>query len=179
MITSTNYNYNYNYYNIIPILLIEIIIVYIFEYLVFIFHIIPGVMSRINELLAIFSNNIYYPNMNVYHNDGKHQDQISNSNNNETKYIKTQNTYGIVTFSFIIVGILLLLLLYKYIVVNIMNKKIEWITVGIVVAGITFFILFMESIYIFVIEDQIENSRDIWDMFITVNNSIESYLMKL
>jgi len=174
MITSTNHYYNY--YNIIPILLIEIVLVYIFEYLIFLFQINPGIVRRINEYLAIFSSNKYTPEMNVFYNDGKHESQISNSTNDETKYISTQKAYGIITLIFTIVGILLLLLLYKYVVVNVMNKKIEWSTVGIVVAGITFLILFMESIYIFIIQGLLPNSRDIWAMFSTINKSIENKL---
>ena len=60
-----------------------------------------------------------------------------------------------------------------------MNKKIEWLTIGIVATVISVLILLMEAIYIFVIEHNVPNSRDIWDMFITINKVFERHLMKL
>ena len=159
-----------NYYNIIPILLIEIIIVYIFEYLVFIYYIIPGSLVITNKYLGSLTQKSY-----LLFNDDNHDVKISDSIKNENNYISTQNIYSILIFSFTIFGILLLLLLYKYIIVNVFNKSIEWFFVSMTVIGITFFIIIMESIYIFIIENETQNAKNYFEYFLLINKAIENY----
>jgi hypothetical protein len=163
----------FNFFNILPILLIEVIIVYIFEYLVFLYSIIPNTLRITTQVLSYtFYSYIYSNRYNHYINP----QELENSSNNEKKYISTQKTSSILILSFMIVGILLLLLLYKYIVVNIYKINIDWFFVLIAVIGITLLIIFMECIYIFVIEDQAENDKNYYNYMIETNNEVLNHM---
>lgn len=153
-----------NYFNIIPILLIEIIIVYMFEYIVFVYSIKPGVLNATSRYLSFV---IRY---------GKIFDNPANNADDENKYIKTQNTYSILIITFTIIGIFLLLLLYKYIVENVFNKNIEWFLVFIVVFVLTSLILIMEAIYIFKIEHETKDNINDSHSGIIMNNVIINYI---
>jgi len=160
--------YKTNYYNIIPILLIEIIIVYIFEYIIYIYSINPSALKITNRYLSNYTQQSFL----LFNNDNT---KIANSTSNENNYISKQKIYSILTLLFIILGVILLLLLYDYVIVNIIKKNIEWFLVSMTVIGITLLIIFIECIYIYVIEHESENTKNYYDYFIKMNNTIINY----
>jgi len=170
-------NLDFNYYNIIPIILIEVIIVAIFESLVFIFSInnyekfgISGVTTytiyEINDFVKVSSK------FNENKLDVNYKFILNNPNNinSEKTYVSTQYTYFALVLSFTIIGLILFLILYRYIVVNIIKKNIEWLNVSIVVIGISILIIIMECIFIFVLQrNNFHTRNEIFDILFLYN----------
>jgi len=172
-------NLEFNYYNIIPIILIEVIIVAIFESLVFIFSINNyeqrGISRETTDILNVINNYITYEN-NInenYYFILNNPDNI----NSENKYVSNQYTYFALVLSFTIIGIILFLILYRYIVVNIIKKNIEWLTVSIIVICITSLIIIMECIYIFVLQYNNNHTRNEYSDIAFIYNIINNYAL--
>ena len=153
---------HFNYYNILPIILFEVFIVYIFEYLIFLYNIIPHKLDITTNYLSTLKN-YFINNSTTPSPDNKI---------NENNYISTQKIYSILIISFTCFGIVLALLLYNYIVVNILKKNIDWFLILMNVLGILLLIIFTECIYIFVIEEKLIYDKKHLDYLILIDNKI-------
>jgi len=163
----------FNYYNIIPILLIELLLVYIFESILYIYLVNPVIIKNTSDNLAAITCDSNTCSQSILYYDDKHH--LAESINNEKKYISTQKTYGSIILSCAGLGLLILLFIYKYIVVNIMKKKIEWINCFIIIICITVVIIFVECLYIFVIA--VDTPINILENAILIKNIIREYAL--
>ena len=153
---------HFNYFNILPIILFEVFLVYIFEYLIFLYDIIPHNLKITTNYLSTLKN-YFINNSSTPSPDNKI---------NENNYISTKKKDSILIISFTCFGIVLALLLYNYIVVNIFKKNIDWILILMNVLGILLLIIFTECIYIFVIEEKLIYDKKHLDYLILINNKI-------
>jgi hypothetical protein len=146
----------HNYYNIIPIILIDVFIILVFEGILFFLYLaqqqeniinnkLDDVMIQINEskktlnttyqLLFSYISNIIQPHI----ENNMAQEQYNNEKNYKLGLI-----IFIATLVFIIIG----LLIYSYIVINILGKTIEWKTVFITVFITIVLIVILELLYV-------------------------------
>ena len=151
----------HNYYNILPIIVIDIFIILVFEGLLFFLYLLKEQERIISEQLTTVLNNI---------NKKKQDNNLSHTNElftyiklqlesyiqsfmqlfmyNEEKYINKTYINGIIFFIIILVGLIITLLIYSYIVYNVLHKHIDWKIVLITVCITIGIIIYLEYLYI-------------------------------
>lgn len=145
-----------SYYNILPIILIDIFIILLFEGLMFFLYLIQKEENIINNQLNAFMALLNQKKLE--HNDTatqialqKGNEYISNtmeiSMKNEESYIAEQYKYGIIIYSCIMVGIVLILIGYIYIVKK-YSKTLDWTKIFVIVFITFILIIIMELLYI-------------------------------
>lgn len=149
----------HNYYNIIPAILIDVFIILIFEGLLFFLYLekkeeniitsqldnnLQNAIRSIGNKQNIDTINTVLKSMAV----NKVLNPLDIQKDAEKNYIEKTRTKGIIIFISVVFGVLLLLLLYKYIVVDVFNNTINWFKVGIIVSFTISLIIIMEILYI-------------------------------
>jgi hypothetical protein len=145
-----------SYYNILPIILIDIFIILLFEGLMFFLYLIQKEENIINNQLNAFMALLNQKKLE--HNDTatqialqKGNEYISNtmeiSMKNEESYIAEQYKYGIIIYSCVMVGIVLILIGYIYIVKK-YSKTLDWTKIFVIVFITFILIIIMELLYI-------------------------------
>ena len=130
---------SHNCYNIIPIILIQLCIVLLFEFLIYYFVINAKLYDHISHWIS----------QDIPNQISNYSKYIQSNTNNEKNYVNNMNTTGIVIFSSLISGIVILFISYVYIVTYIMKIKLEWTSI-ISVSICTFLLIcIMELLYIF------------------------------
>ena len=146
----------HNYYNILPTILIDVFIILVFEGILFFLYLaqqqeniinnkLDDVMIQINEskkqlnttYQSLFSyiSNIIQPN-------------IENNMAQEQYYNEKNYKLGLIIYISILVFMIIGLLIYSYIVINILGKTIEWKTVFITVFITIVLIVILELLYV-------------------------------
>ena len=146
----------HNYYNILPTILIDVFIILVFEGILFFLYLaqqqeniinnkLDDVMIQINEskktlnttyqLLFSYISNIIQPH-------------IENNMAQEQSYNEKNYKLGLIIFIATLVFIIIGLLIYSYIVINILGKTIEWKNVLITVFITIVLIVILELLYV-------------------------------
>lgn len=143
----------HNFYNILPTILIDILIILIFEGLLFFLYLEKMQENIINDQLNNFfkklsdskssSNDILYLFI-----ENTLQPYIKNAIDQEYQYNTNQYKLGIIIYGISLVSIVILLLGYSYVVVNILHKTLDWKTILITVFITIFLIIVMETLYV-------------------------------
>ena len=153
----------YNYYNIIPIILLNVLVILLFEGIFFFIYLLDIQTSLINDIIKKKQNNL--SNEKINNNDDVDANLynmfIDNNNLNnininlltdgEKNNIKKQKAIGILLYITLLTGIVILLCVYVYIVKKKYNKNINW---GLVIATVvitSILIIIIELFYIFFI----------------------------
>ena len=153
----------YNYYNIIPIILLNVLVILLFEGILFFIYLLDTQTSLINDIIKKKQNNL--SNEKINNNDDVDANLynmfIDNNNLNnininlltdgEKNNIKRQKAIGILLYITLLIGIVILLCVYVYIVKKKYNKNINW---GLVIATVvitSILIIIIELFYIFFI----------------------------
>ena len=154
---------NYNYYNIIPIILLNVLVILLFEGILFFIYLLDTQTSLINDIIKKKQNNL--SNEKINNNDDVDANLynmfIDNNNLNnininlltdgEKNNIKKQKAIGILLYITLLTGIVILLCVYVYIVKKKYNKNINW---GLVIATVvitSILIIIIELFYVFFI----------------------------
>ena len=153
----------YNYYNIIPIILLNVLVILLFEGILFFIYLLDTQTSLINDIIKKKQNNL--SNEKINNNDDVDANLynmfIDNNNLNnininlltdgEKNNIKKQKAIGILLYITLLTGIVILLCVYVYIVKKKYNKNINW---GLVIATVvitSILIIIIELFYVFFI----------------------------
>jgi hypothetical protein len=134
---------SHNCYNILPIILIQLCIVLLFEFLIYYFVINAKLYNHIS----------FYISQNIPSQIKNYNQYLKTYTDNEQKHVNKMNTTGIVIFSALMCGITILFISYVYIVTYIMKIKLEWTSIISVSIGTFALIAIMELVYIFEIDD--------------------------
>ena len=150
----------YNYYNIIPIILLNVLVILLFEGILFFIYLLVTQTSLINYIIKKKQNNLSNKkiNKNADVNTNLYNMFIDNNNLNnininlltdgEKNNIKRQKAIGILLYITLLIGIVILLCVYVYIVKKKYNKNIDW---GLVIATVvitSILIIIIESFYV-------------------------------
>lgn len=161
----------YNYYNIIPIILIHVFIIILFEGLLFYFYLLDTAEKTVSSQLSSYLSTVF-TNLNKYQTEtplfqqtinnklsgqiysginDKILEIINTSKDKEANYIDSRYSNGVKRFLIILGSILFLLGAYIFIVQYYYRKIIDWRTVFIVVGITIVLIVIMEVLYVFLI----------------------------
>lgn len=161
----------YNYYNIIPIILIHVFIIILFEGLLFYFYLLDAAEKTVSDQLSSYLS-VVFTNLNKYQAElplfqqtannkitgGIHSSIsekitsiIEESKDKEEKHIQNRYSNGIKRFLIILGSILFLLGAYVFMVQYTYKKTIDWQTVFIVVGITIILIVIMEVLYVMMI----------------------------
>lgn len=142
--SSNTIQINHNCYNIIPIILIQLCIVLLFEFFIYYF----VINASLNMHLTNWISRI------IYYQHNNNINYIKSYTDKEKNYVKKMNTTGIVIFTALIIGIIILFISYVYIVIYIMKIKMDWVSIISVSVGTFLLIAIMELVYIFKIQSK-------------------------
>ncbi len=147
----------HNYYNILPTILIDVLIILIFEGLLFFLYLEKQQENIISNQLNEFMNKLYQ-------NTSSSQDQsikqlitiaeeimkphIKTSMENEEKHNTSQYKLGLIIYFCMLLAIIITLLIYSFIVIKKLGKIIDWKTVLITVGITIFLIIILELLYV-------------------------------
>ncbi len=139
-------NIMHNYHNIIPVILIDVIIILLFEGLVFFLFLAKEqektVINEIGEAL-----NINRPEL-VSEVEQTLDLIIQKTMNNEKEYINKEYINGLIFYIYIVIGILIVLCIYVYIVYKKLHKHIDWKFILCVVFVTFVLIMLLEGLFI-------------------------------
>ena len=146
-----------NYYNILPIILIDIFIILVFEGLVFFLYLVNQqekiISNQLGKFLALLNEkkaNITDPTQKQLLDATTQQlnNYIPRSMIQEQLYNETTYKNGIIIYFATLFIISVSLLLYNYIVVYKLGKTINWISIFIIVFITFVLIIILELLYI-------------------------------
>ena len=153
----------YNYYNIIPIILLNVLVILLFEGILFFIYLLDMQTSLINDIIKKKQNHLSNEkinnnadvNTNLYNmfidNNNLNNININLLTDGEKNNIKKQKAIGILLYITLLIGIVILLCVYVYIVNKKYNKNINW---GLVIATVvitSILIIIIELFYVFFI----------------------------
>lgn len=168
-----------NYFNVLPISVLVIIVLFFILGLIFYVVLFPYAESAItNELILygnnankiIFKENILFPNLpinlqsiinNYLLNLKKDlKEIISSPISNEKSDIESNNIKSIVTFTFTLVGLIILLLSYFYVMKYVLYHNVNWIETIITFSIIIFLIIIFLLLFLFTMIIKRELNKD-------------------
>ena len=150
----------YNYYNIIPILLLNILVILLFEGILFFIYLLSTQTTLINDIIYEEKHNLLNKNIqknpdvdaNIYNglidNNNLNNININLLTDGEKNNINKQKTIGILLYITLLVGIIILLYIYVYIVKKKYYKNINWGLVIVTVVITSILIIIIESFYV-------------------------------
>ena len=150
----------YNYYNIIPILLLNILVILLFEGILFFIYLLSTQTTLINDIIYEEKHNLLDKNIqknpdvdaNIYNglidNNNLNNININLLTDGEKNNINKQKTIGILLYITLLVGIIILLYIYVYIVKKKYYKNINWGLVIVTVVITSILIIIIESFYV-------------------------------
>ena len=145
--------------NIIPIILLNIFIIFFFEGILYFTYALDTQKQLLSTYLQNILNNIknfYNLNNNAilskFGNNNNNISNIINSNSrNEKNNITSTFTIAVVIYTFTLVSILFILGIYLYLLHRFTNLIIDWKTIFIVLLIVNIFIILYELLYLFFI----------------------------
>jgi len=161
----------YNYHNIIPIILIHVLIIILFEGIIFYLYLFKMEEKLITDKLIKITNELKN-NINIKTNQlmeklnpetinispeipsnantliNNKKEKLLNAMKKDEEVNFNNNKYGMKIFIGLIVSIILLLLIYIYLVYYVFKAHIDWFSVIIVVIVTIGLIVVMEYLYI-------------------------------
>ena len=176
-----------NYYNMLPIIIIDIFIILVFEGLLFFLYLLKEQEKIISSQLTKVLNNV---------NKKKQDNNLSHLNelftylklqidsyvqsfmklcmNNEEQYINKTYINGIIFFITILVGLIITLLIYSYIVYNVLHRHIDWKSVLITVCITIGIIIYLEYLYVkrVLFEKKFNDSQITLDFINSISNEM-------
>ena len=150
----------YNYYNIIPIILLNILVILLFEGILFFIYLLSTQTTLINDIIYKEKHNLLDKNIqknpdvdaNIYNmlidNNNLNNININLLTDGEKNNIKRQKAIGILLYITLLVGIIILLYIYVYIVKKKYYKNINWGLVIVTVIITSILIIIIESFYV-------------------------------
>ena len=146
----------HNYYNVLPIILIDVLIILIFEGLLFFLYLEKQQEKIITNQLSDFFDKL---NQSKAQQNDDTEDIISMfgsivkpfieiSMANEKEFNESQYKKGLIIYSFTIVIILVALLIYSYVVIIKYGKTIDWKMVVLTVVITIVLIIILELLYV-------------------------------
>jgi len=150
----------YNYYNIIPIILLNILVILLFEGILFFIYLLDTQTSLINNIIYEEKHNLLDKNIqknpdvdaNIYNmlidNNNLNNININLLTDSEKNNINKQKIIGILLYITLLVGIIILLYIYVYIVKKKYYKNINWGLVIVTVVITSILIIIIESVYV-------------------------------
>ena len=146
----------HNYYNVLPIILIDVLIILIFEGLLFFLYLEKKQEKIITNQLSDFFDKLNQSK--AQHNDDT-EDIISMFGSivkpfieismvNEKEFNESQYKKGLIIYSFTIVIVLVALLIYSYVVIIKYGKTIDWKIVLLTVFITIVLIIILELLYV-------------------------------
>lgn len=154
----------YNYYNIIPIILLDVFIILVFEGLLFYFYLLDSAEKSVklqldtsiqnaSGILSRYQNQLPPFQMNMIHSKitPAVQKSLIKAMENEKQYVADNKTKSIKIYLAILITLALAFIIYVYIVQYRNGKYIDWWSVGIVVSLTILLIIIMEMLYVFMI----------------------------
>ncbi len=139
-------NIIHNYHNIIPVILIDVIIILLFEGIVFfLFLAKEQEKTVINEIGEALNTNRKKSTDNA---ELALDLLIQKSINNEEEYINKEYTKGVIFYTCIVIGILIILCIYVYVVYKKLHKHIDWKFISCVVFITFVLIMLLEGLFI-------------------------------
>lgn len=146
----------HNYYNILPTILIDVLIILIFEGLLFFLYLEKQQEKIISTQLLDFLDKLHIAKS-EQDNSAKQilkviteiaNPYVKTSMNDEKEYNEKQYKLGIIIYSSILLGIIISLIVYSYVVVRIYGKTIDWSIVIITVVITILLIILLEMLYV-------------------------------
>jgi hypothetical protein len=146
----------HNYHNILPTIIFDVFIILVFEGLLFFLYLakeqenivnnqINNIMSQLNEA----KNKKFTQYQNIFNYISyKLEPIIKNNMVYEKYYVEKDYKLGMILFLSSLVGLIIALIVYSYIVTNVLGKTIEWKTVLITVFITIVLIIILELLYV-------------------------------
>ena len=141
----------FNYHNILPYILTTIFFILLIEGIIFFTYLVKEQELLIKKSIQQILNNkfnIAYDNDVINYIKMLIESQIALSMYKEKSFIDDEYKLGVIFFALILIGVLILLFVYIYIVYKVLHKKIDWMVVGITVFITICMILLLEYLYI-------------------------------
>ena len=141
----------HNYHNIIPVIILDVLIILIFEGLLFFLYLEKQQENIINRELNKFfekiktenqQNNLFTILNQIF------TPHIEQSMYNEEQFISKQYKNGIIIYSATLLGLVISLLIYSYVVYKVLYKSINWGIVCLTVIITIILIIIMEALYV-------------------------------
>ena len=116
--------HHYNYHNIIPVILIDVIIILLFEGLVFFLYLAKEQEKIVTHEVSGALNINRNPEEPIL--EQIVDTIIKQSMDNEEQYINKEYTNGVIYYICMVIGILIVLCIYVYFVYKKLHKHIDW-----------------------------------------------------
>ena len=147
--TYNNMHSMHNYYNIIPVILIDVIIILVFEGLVFFLYLAKEQEHTINNEVSGALNINRTTGTGLMKIGEDSLDIImKKSMDNEEQYINKEYTNGVIYYICMVIGILIVLCIYVYFVYKKLHKHIDWKSIFCIVLITFVLIMLLEGLFI-------------------------------
>ena len=136
----------HNYHNIIPVILIDVIIILLFEGLVFFLYLAKEQEKIVTHEVSGALNINRNPEEPIL--EQIVDTIIKQSMDNEEQYINKEYTNGVIYYICMVIGILIVLCIYVYYVYKKLHKHIDWISILCIVFITFVLIMLLEGLFI-------------------------------